>query len=176
MKVLLHFKLLAALDGVYKVDLTIHELLRELNLSREFKQGDVKSAQILMSLVCFGYVVSIAIDTAFMGEASCMMDLHNVCKNSIFNTQIKAALFMGSTAVLSQIGVGVFIMLLQNILLEIKSRVEKIQECLEKVTDPIQSITPDDLYPIEYSSAPGNANEVLTEYYISNHLIYFQDV
>ena len=151
---------MAALDGVCKVDLTIHELLKELNLSGEFKQGDVKSAQILMSLVCFGYVVSIAIDTAFMGEASCMMDLHNVCKNSIFNTQIKAALFMGSTAVLSQIGVGVFIMLLQNILLEIKSRVEKIQECLEKITNPTPSITRDDLCPIEHSFAPGNANEV----------------
>ena len=116
-----------------------------------------------MSLVCFGYVVSIAIDTAFMGEASCMMDLHSVCKNSIFNTQIKAALFMGSTAILSQIGVGVFIMLLQNILLEIKSRVEKIQECLEKVTNPLPSVTPDDFSSIEYSFAPGNANEVSTE-------------
>ena len=151
-----------ALDGVYKVDLKIHEITRELDLTVGFKQGGVKSGQRVMFLVCFGYVAALAIDNAFMGEASCMMDLHKVCKNTIFNTRLKAALFMGSISVISQIGVGAFIMLLQNILLEFKSRVEKIQECMVETTNFEEPRTEEnDLYPFERAIASGNVNQVL---------------
>ena len=157
-------KLLKALDGVYKVDLKIHEITRELNLAVGFQQGGVKSGQRVMLLVCFGYVAALAIDNAFMGEASCMMDLHKVCYHTIFNTQLKAALFMGSISVISQIGVGAFIMLLQNILLEFKSRVEKIQECMVEATNIEQPRTEEnDLYPFEHIIESGNVNQVLLE-------------
>ena len=151
-----------ALDGVYKVDLKIHEIATELNLTVGFKQEGVKSGQRVMFLVCFGYVAALAIDNAFMGEASCMMDIHKVCRNTIFNTQLKAALFMGSISVISQIGVGAFIMLLQNILLEFKSRVEKIQECMVEATSFEESRTEEnDLYPPECVIESGNVNQVL---------------
>ena len=153
-----------ALDGVYKVDLKIHEITRELDLTVGFKQGGVKSGQRVMFLVCFGYVAALAIDNSFMGEASCMMDIHKVCRNTIFNTQLKAALFMGSISVISQIGVGAFIMLLQNILLEFKSRVEKIQDCMVAATSFEELRTEEnDLYPFERAIASGNVNQVLLE-------------
>ena len=152
---------MSALDGVYKVDLKIHEISRELNLTVGFKQRGVKSGQRVMFLVCFGYVAALAIDNAFMGEASCMMDIHKVCYHTIFNTQLKAALFMGLISVISQIGVGAFIMLLQNILLEFKSRVEKIQECMVEATTFVEPTTEDnELYPFERVIESGNLSQV----------------
>ena len=115
-----------------------------------------------MTLVCFGYVIALAIDNAFMGEASCEMDLHKMCRKSIIDTPWKSALFMGSISVISQIGVGGFIMLLQNLLLEIKYRVEKIQECLIEVIDGEERRSEDNsFYPIEHKIVSENRNKVL---------------
>ena len=146
------------MSGIYKVDLKIQALAKELNLNQSFDQGCVKN-QMLMSLVCAGYVTALAIDNAFMGEASCGMDVREICQKTILDTPLKSALYMGSISVISQIGVGGFIMLLQNLMLEIKCRVEKIQECLKEVIDADELGSVDiSLHPIEHTLVPENSN------------------
>ena len=123
-----------ALDGIFKTDLKLQALENEISISSTLKHDNTKNDKTVMIFVCLGFIVAISIDTAFMGEASCMMDIHRVCKSLHFDTVIESALFMGIATTMSQIGMVGLLMLIQYLMIVIKCRVEKIQECLLAIT------------------------------------------
>ena len=62
-----------------------------------------------------------------------MMDIHQVCKKTNFDS-LKAALLFGGFAFFSQLGVAGFLILILYFMMEIKYRVKKVQEILWVLT------------------------------------------
>ena len=122
------------MNDIFKTDLKLKALENETGVSSTLKHNYIKRDKTVMFFVCFGFIVAISIDTAFMGEASCMMDINGVCKSLHVDTVIESALFMGLATSMSQIGMGGLLILIQYLMLEIMCRVEKVQECLLALT------------------------------------------
>ena len=62
-----------------------------------------------------------------------MMDIHQVCKRTNFDS-LKVALLFGGFAFFSQLGVAGFLILILYFMMEIKYRVKKVQEILWMLT------------------------------------------
>ena len=131
----------------------MQELTKEIRISSKLKHDYIKWDKAVMFFVCVGFIIAVTIDNAFMGEASCMMDIHKVCRSLNFNTVLESALYMGLVTGVSMIGMVGFLMLIQYLILEIKCRVEKIQECLLSITNKEESRD-------EIKALPTNQNEV----------------
>ena len=129
-----------ALDEICQTDLKLQEIGKEIGFSSTLKHDYIKRDKVVMFFVCLGFIIAISIDAAFMGEASCMMDIHRVCKSLHVNTVLESALFMGLATSMSQIGMAGLLMLIQYLMLEIKCRVKKIQECLLAITKKEETI------------------------------------
>ena len=74
--------------------------------------------------------MAITIDMSFMGETSCMVDMRRICGKLGFNSY-EAAIFLGTLTFLFTTCMVGLLMMTAQFILEIKVRVEKIQECLQ---------------------------------------------
>ena len=72
-----------------------------------------------------------------------MMDIHQVCKRTNFDS-LKVALLFGGFAFFSQLGVAGFLILILYFMMEIKYRVKKVQEILWILTQAEEKDEPDE--------------------------------
>ena len=118
---------------ISKFDVELEYVSKQLGVSVAFNDTCHSSVKRNMYFVCTGYLIAVTIDNAFVGESSCMLDLHKVCEKTGFNTIIVATL-IGIHGFFLHIGIVGLLMLIQHLMLEIKCRIEKLQECLLLLT------------------------------------------
>ena len=122
------------MEEVYRVDEKITNLEHDVGVNTTvLSRTCIKSDQRIILLAFIGLMIVITIDQAFIGEASCMMDIHQVCKRTNFDS-LKVALLFGGFAFFSQLGVAGFLILILYFMMEIKYRVKKVQEILWTLT------------------------------------------
>ena len=118
------------MEEVYRVDEKITNLEHDVGVNTTvLSRTCIKSDQRIILFALIGLIIVITIDQAFIGEASCMMDIHQVCKRTNFDS-LKVALLFGGFAFFSQLGVAGFLILILYFMMEIKYRVRKVQEIL----------------------------------------------
>ena len=118
------------MEEVHRVDEKITNLEHEVGVNTTvLSRTCIKSDQRIILFALIGLIIVITIDQAFIGEASCMMDIHQVCKRTNFDS-LKVALLFGGFAFFSQLGVAGFLILILYFMMEIKYRVKKVQEIL----------------------------------------------
>ena len=122
------------MEEVYRVDEKITNLEHDVGVNTTvLSRTCIKSYQRIILFALIGLIIVITIDQAFIGEASCMMDIHQVCKRTNFDS-LKVALLFGGFAFFSQLGVAGFLILILYFMMEIKYRVKKVQEILWMLT------------------------------------------
>ena len=122
------------MEEVHRVDDKITSLEHGVGVNTTvLSRTCIKSDQRIILFALIGLIIVITIDQAFIGEASCMMDIHQVCKRTNFDS-LKVALLFGGFAFFSQLGVAGFLILILYFMMEIKYRVKKVQEILWMLT------------------------------------------
>ena len=118
------------MEEVYRVDEKITNLEHDVGVNTTvLSRTCIKSDQRVILFALIGLIIVITVDQSFVGEASCMMDIHQVCKRTNFDS-LKVALLFGGFAFFSQLGVAGFLILILYFMMEIKYRVKKVQEIL----------------------------------------------
>ena len=118
------------MEEVHRVDDKITSLEHGVGVNTTvLSRTCIKSDQRVILFALIGLIIVITVDQAFIGEASCMMDIHQVCKRTSFDS-LKVALLFGGFAFFSQLGVAGFLILILYFMMEIKYRVKKVQEIL----------------------------------------------
>ena len=118
------------MEEVHRVDEKITNLEHDVGVNTTvLSRTCIKSGQRVILFSLIGFIIVITIDQAFIGEASCMMDIHHVCQRTNFDS-LKVALLFGGFAFFSQLGVAGFLILILYFMMEIKYRVRKVQEIL----------------------------------------------
>ena len=122
------------MEEVHRVDAKIANLEHDVGVNTTVLSRDcIKSDKRIVLFALIGLIIVITVDQAFIGEASCMMDIHQVCKRTNFDS-LKVALLFGGFAFFSQLGVAGFLILILYFMMEIKYRVKKVQEILWMLT------------------------------------------
>ena len=122
------------MEEVHRVDAKIANLEHDVGVNTTvLSRTCIKSDQRVILFALIGLIIVITVDQAFIGEASCMMDIHQVCKRTSFDS-LKVALLFGGFAFFSQLGVAGFLILILYFMMEIKYRVKKVQEILWMLT------------------------------------------
>ena len=130
-------KLLKAFEHLSNIDVQMQKMIKETKETPALKHSYVRSEKKSIYFACFGYFITLIMDMYFTGEVSCLADIHGVCKNTGFDG-LKTAVLMGVYAFLHQIGVVGFLILIQHLMLDIKVRIEKVQECLLALTNYVE--------------------------------------
>ena len=122
------------MEEVHRVDAKIANLEHDVGVNTTVLSRDcIKSDKRAILFALIGLIIVITVDQAFIGEASCMMDIHQVCKRTNVDS-LKVALLFGGFAFFSQLGVAGFLILILYFMMEIKYRVKKVQEILWLLT------------------------------------------
>ena len=121
------------------MDRKIQELAKEVGVGTLLGRRSMKFDQTFLYLTMVGFVAIISIDMSFMGEASCMMDLHRVCERTGFES-FEVAVLVGTVSFLLYTFLAGLLILIVRLNLEIRCRVEKIQDCLETVVGQQEQI------------------------------------
>ena len=122
------------MEEVHRVDAKIANLEHDVGVNTTVLSRDcIKSDKRVILFALIGLIIVITVDQAFIGEASCMMDIHQVCKRTNVDS-LKVALLFGGFAFFSQLGVAGFLILILYFMMEIKYRVKKVQEILWLLT------------------------------------------
>mgnify|MGYP001252415697 FL=1 len=75
------------MEEVHRVDAKIANLEHDVGVNTTVLSRDcIKSDKRVILFALIGFIIVITIDQAFIGEASCMMDIHRVCQRTNFDS------------------------------------------------------------------------------------------
>ena len=119
------------------------------------------SDNIRMYCILVSYVITFSIFMAFCGEASCHFDHWGFCNSTGFSSTF-ASFLMGGFAFMAETSVVGALMLVSQLLSEVKYCIQKLQESLNVIVDEHEQNTNLVILPLQCNTTLNHARLIVS--------------